>query len=390
MKTLYLISKGMGKQPDDEIRKMENEDLHPRVSFLEETLEADVLDERYLASRPPIWRRHLYRWMPVRLSQIIETLCIHSRYDVILAHTEQVSLPLALIIRALRIRTPYVITVSRITSMYKSKTRLKKWMLKHSQMRIDRILMWSSSQRRVLTDEMGIPKEKISLVRLGTDQQFWRPLPGHSDRICAVGMEMRDYPTLIKALNGTDIPCHLAIGHSRGELFETIRRVYELEEIPANITIGSKTKSELRELYADSRFLVIPLLATDSDNGQTSILESMAMGKPVICSRVDGQLDLIEDGVTGFYVPQGDPVALREMILNLWEDTERIERMGRSCRSFIEEKHTVEAFAASVRETLEDAVRSRTLADPFSSRTPFPETEQRDLTSTTISQSGTS
>lgn len=357
MKTLYIIAKGMGKPSDEEIRLLENRDLHPRVSLLEESLSAVVLDERYLSACPPAWRRAIYRWIPVRAAQIIETLCIHSRFDVILAHTEQVSFPLALSIRLLRIRTPLVVTVSRITSMYRWKSQIKKWLFKYAHKRVDRILMWSSSQREILIRDVGIPEEKIVLLRLGTDQQFWRPHPGRSDKICAVGMEMRDYPTLIEALKGTGIPCHLAIGRSRGELFDTIQRVYDMDEIPSNITIGPKSSVELRELYADSRFLVVPLLPTDSDNGQTSILEAMAMGKPVICSRVKGQIDLVQDGVTGFYVSQGDPVSLRRMILELWNDPERVERMGRACRRFIEEHHTVESFASSVYRTLEAVVR---------------------------------
>jgi len=66
---------------------------------------------------------------------------------------------------------------------------------------------------------------------------------------------------------------------------------------------------ELRDLYARSRFVVAPLVPSESDNGVTVILEAMVMGKPVVCSRTRGQVDVVQDGVTGIYVP-GDAVAV--------------------------------------------------------------------------------
>ena len=47
------------------------------------------------------------------------------------------------------------------------------------------------------------------------------------------------------------------------------------------------------------------------------------MGKPVICSRTRGQVDVIEEGVTGLFVPVGDEKALRAAMLELWHDPAR-------------------------------------------------------------------
>jgi glycosyltransferase involved in cell wall biosynthesis len=52
--------------------------------------------------------------------------------------------------------------------------------------------------------------------------------------------------------------------------------------------------------------------AAGSQSGTTVILEAMAMGKPIVCSRTRGLVDGFQDGVTGIDVPAGDPVALRE------------------------------------------------------------------------------
>lgn len=119
------------------------------------------------------------------------------------------------------------------------------------------------------------------------------------------------------------------------------------------------SKPELRKLYSRCRFLVISLLLTDSDNGQTAILEAMAMGKPVICTRVEGQVDVIQDGITGIYVLQGDPEAMHKAIVDLWDDPERADRMGRDARRFIEEHHTADQLAEAVKNELQKVIGNR-------------------------------
>jgi hypothetical protein len=111
VKTLYIISKGIGKLPEKEMLRLEKENMIPRASLLEEALSAELLDERYLASKPPLPRRLLYRWMPVRAAQILEALFIQHRYDVVFSQSEQVGLPLALLKKYLRLKTPHVVII---------------------------------------------------------------------------------------------------------------------------------------------------------------------------------------------------------------------------------------------------------------------------------------
>jgi glycosyltransferase involved in cell wall biosynthesis len=352
----------MRKVSDEEIRKLEQANLFPRVSLLEDALSADVLDERYLYEKAPIWRRWLYKYLPVGLAQILETLFIQHRYDVILSQSERVGLPLAFLMKYLRLKTPHVMVVSRITSSDPKKSKQKQWMLRHAKEAIARILIWSSCQRDIAIQKLGVDPEKIILLKRGTDQNFWKPKPAQDVMISAAGMEMRDYPTLVEALAPLNVPCHIAVATARGQLFDTVKRLYDIEKLPDNISVGRRPYVQLRELYAQSRFTVVPLMPTDSDNGLTAILESMAMGKPVICSRTDGQIDIIEDGVTGIYVPQGDPEALREAIIDLWNDPERCRAMGYAARRFIERTHNMEQFVEAIQNEVKAAAG---ISDPL-------------------------
>ncbi|MEX2346721.1 MAG: glycosyltransferase family 4 protein [Balneolaceae bacterium] len=349
----------MGKPSDKTIIELEKQNKHPRVSYLEDMLKADLLDERYLYGKTSGLKQWIYKRIPVEIAQVFEAVLLRKKYDVIFSQTERTSLILALVMKYLRINIPHVMVVSRITSMYKNKSKKKMWMLKHGQSKITRILIWSSVQRNIAIQQLGIPPEKIKLLKRGTDQKFWSPIPSPTDTICSVGMEMRDYPTLVEALRPLDIPCHIAVSSVRGELFDTVQRVYEMDKIPDHISVGRKGYIDLRELYARSRFVVVPLLPTDSDNGLTSILEAMAMGKAVICTRSQGQVDVIQEGVTGIFVPQGDPEALRHEITKLWNDPERAAEMGKAARKYVEEHHSLEQFSNSIQREVRNSAGIR-------------------------------
>jgi len=61
-------------------------------------------------------------------------------------------------------------------------------------------------------------------------------------------------------------------------------------------------------------------------------LEAMACGTPVIASRVGGLQHTVDDGVTGFLVPAGEPDALADKLRLLLVDSELRERLGANAR----------------------------------------------------------
>jgi glycosyltransferase involved in cell wall biosynthesis len=233
------------------------------------------------------------------------------------------------------------------------------------------VITWSSVQRRYLIERLGFPSERVYLVRHFVDQVFYSPRDAEEDTICSVGAEMRDYPTLIEALRATDLRCHIATDHvripHRIRLVSDRRVPVDTLSLPldANVTIGRKTLLELRDLYARSRFVAVPLVPSDSDNGVTVILEAMAMGKPVVCSRTRGQVDVVQDGVTGICVSTGDPMALREAMLSLWSNPQRAHDMGASARAYVEQHHTLDGFAMNVRAAAEASLEGRPAPDSW-------------------------
>jgi glycosyltransferase involved in cell wall biosynthesis len=341
IKVLTLLSTGLPKANPG----TENQDQSPRASLYEQVIDTEMLNEEFL-HKVPIWRRRLYKYIPTIFAQVVEAYIVRKRYDVIVSWSDLHALFFALLLKITFTRFPHVALMFWISKPKKAA------LLKRVHTHIDVIVLWTSRHRDFAINQLGISQSKIKFLPYYVDEKFWRPTPAEENMICSVGVEMRDYPTLIEAMRNLDIKCHIAAGSARGKLYRTVQAIYECGPLPKNVTVGPLSPRELRELYAHSRFVVIPLLESDSDNGLTSILEAMAMGKAVICSRTNGQVDVIRDGITGIFVEQGNTQELRNTILFLWENPDEAKRMGEEGRKQIEQFNSWEKFVYSIRNII--------------------------------------
>jgi glycosyltransferase involved in cell wall biosynthesis len=300
--------------------------------------------------------RAMPRW--ARLAQEVQQR--RDDYDVIVTWSERVTLSLMTLQSLQQTGKPH------IAMMYWfSRPAVRFPMLAFAQS-LRAIVTWSSAQRRYAIEHLGIAPEKIYLIKHFVDQLFFSPRERELDTICSAGAEMRDYPTLLEALRGTDLPCHIASDHVRVDTLGFARRI-AVDRFAGlageNVTLGRKSLTELRELYARSHFVVVPLQESDTDNGISVILEAMAMGKPVICSRTEGQVDVIEEGVTGLFVPVGDARALRDAMLELWHDPARARAMGQAARQYVEKHHSLDKFCRDAKGAIDASLRGRPAQD---------------------------
>ncbi len=70
------------------------------------------------------------------------------------------------------------------------------------------------------------------------------------------------------------------------------------------------------------------VLSTYTEGISNSIIEYMALGKAVVATDGGGTKELVEDGITGFLVPQRSPLVLSERIIQLLEDVDLRKKMG--------------------------------------------------------------
>jgi glycosyltransferase involved in cell wall biosynthesis len=65
------------------------------------------------------------------------------------------------------------------------------------------------------------------------------------------------------------------------------------------------------------RHLDVLVLPSYEEPAGTVLAEAMAVGTPVVATRVDGLPEVVVDGVTGRLVPPGDPQALADAVIDV-------------------------------------------------------------------------
>lgn len=341
--------RGSGRAPLAELERLEAADRWPRVTLYEKQLESDMIDRQDLDRVPGPGGRVLRR-LPAGAALALLAFGRRRRYDAVISWAEAYGLPFAALLKATGARVPHVALFSWISVPKKAAV------LRRVHSHIHRLVLWSSAQYEFAVREIGIRPERIVKLRWLVDEQFWRPLDVPVDMACAAGREMRDYATLVEAIRDWPIPFHIAANAEASRNDRWMSDLRRTGPLPPQITIGPKTYPDLRDLYARSRFVVVPLLPSDTDNGITVMTEAMAMGKAVICSRVAGQRDLLEDGVNGIFVPPGDARALRQAIEYLWSHPDECARLGREGRKKVEQFHTLDRFVSGVRRAVDEAI----------------------------------
>jgi len=87
-----------------------------------------------------------------------------------------------------------------------------------------------------------------------------------------------------------------------------------------------------------------------------SVLEAQAMGLPAIVTRATGNVDAVEDEVTGLVVPQKDPDALSRAIARLIDSPEERRRLGQGGRRWVAERLRQETVLDHLLRFYEDAL----------------------------------
>ncbi len=100
---------------------------------------------------------------------------------------------------------------------------------------------------------------------------------------------------------------------------------YELEMEDVILFLGKRDQDTLPYYYSAAEMVVVP---SHYESFGMVALEAMACGTPVVASQVGGLAFLVQDGVTGYTIPDGDPVVLCDKLLALLGDAELRMKMG--------------------------------------------------------------
>lgn len=102
-------------------------------------------------------------------------------------------------------------------------------------------------------------------------------------------------------------------------------------------------QSEPRDFLAAADIVVLPSLY---EGLPLVAVEAGAMGRPMVATAVDGNPEVIVNGVTGLLVPPADPERLAAALIELAADPDRRERMGAKAREFVVQRFSIEQHVA--------------------------------------------
>ncbi|MBL1219259.1 glycosyltransferase family 4 protein [Chryseobacterium sp. L7] len=99
---------------------------------------------------------------------------------------------------------------------------------------------------------------------------------------------------------------------------------------------GNKTGSEIVQLISKAEVVCFP---SKGENFSLSLLEVMAMQKPVVCSAIDSFKEIIEEPVNGMIAEEGN---FHEKISLIFEDEELRNRLALNARKLVEAKFGID------------------------------------------------
>src|SRR4051812_21852616 len=368
-RTLFVVSASLPHGLPDEQADGPKKDY----AAIARRLSADLLD--WSAARRTLLLRLLCGVVGLSIVQAVLAFQRRHEYVVLLTDGEPIGIPLALLLKLARSKTVHVTIGHRLSTP--KKRMFFCWL--RVQTHLNAVVLHSRYQHDFALDQLGFSPNQLALLPYQVDPDFWRPMPAVEERMVAsAGLEHRDYPTLFEAMDGLDAQLVVAAASPWSKQKNSALGV----DRPANVTVGSYNYRQLRDLFARAAVIAVPVDDVDFQAGITTILEAMAMGKPVIVTHTYGQTDVIEDrrSVTrgaeersrmfsllrdvaeeadvpiepnGFYVPPKDPDALRRAIVFLLDHPEDRARLGTAARRAVERLMTVDQFADRIARVIE-------------------------------------
>lgn len=120
----------------------------------------------------------------------------------------------------------------------------------------------------------------------------------------------------------------------------------ELRELCGNGTVEYRGPVEdVRPELEGCRIYVLP---SYREGTPRTVLEAMAMGRPIITTDVPGCRETVRDGWNGYLVPPRDSRALADAMERLVRNPDLAEEMGANSRAMAELKYDARLIAASV------------------------------------------
>ena len=245
--------------------------------------------------------------------------------------------------------------------------------------RADRIIAATLAEQTQLQWLYKADLSKIAIIPPGVDCGHFYPIPADEARefvgipkddrmVLFVGRiePLKGVDTLIRAMacmrmSEMEKPAYLAIigGDPNASPDDMTAEMTRLRELCHDLCLdrmvvflGKRGQDTLPYYYSAAEVLVMP---SHYESFGMVALEAMACGTPVVVSQVGGLAFLVQDGVTGFHVPNGDSDALCEKLSLLMKDSTLRFQMGQQAADHAR-SYAWETIAAQIVKVYESSM----------------------------------
>jgi glycosyltransferase involved in cell wall biosynthesis len=263
-------------------------------------------------------------------------------------------------------RRPYVVSTVHSSRVRSAEDREQ---LRRLTPHIDQLIAVSHAMERKIVEE-GRATVPVRLIYNGVDLQRYEQqepcctLPEEygmepGSRIVGVVARLepeKGHPTLLEAwprvLRAVPDAYLLVVG-------EGSRRA-DLERQASQLRIAHRVVFTGRrdDVPAVTAALDVAVLPSYREAQGLTILEAMALSRPVVASNVGGIPEVIEDGVTGLLVSPHDPEALAGAIVRLLTDHSYADTIGRAGHDMVHDRFCVELMVREVEAIYDEGARA--------------------------------
>ncbi|MBN2279909.1 MAG: glycosyltransferase [Candidatus Marinimicrobia bacterium] len=206
--------------------------------------------------------------------------------------------------------------------------------------------------------------DKIKIVHCGIDvDQFTYNMPKKFTRlkILSIGrfVEKKGFPYLLDAcqqLLADEVSFELTIvGH--GPMWEEISNLIETYKLENHVFLtGAMPQEKLRTKFLASDLFVLPAIKApdgDLDGIPVVLMEAMALGIPVISTKISGIPELIENDVNGILIEEKNIEQLVDAIKKMAEFSDKHKDYSQNARLKIENEFNIKKSAKQMAELIE-------------------------------------
>ncbi|HUJ78533.1 MAG TPA: glycosyltransferase family 4 protein [Thermoplasmata archaeon] len=230
------------------------------------------------------------------------------------------------------------------------------------------VLVVQSREEERLIRENGFPLPRVAIVPPGYtplpappagDRPFARSIGVDGPILLFVGRlaSNKGLPLLMRAFESLahhDPTAHLVLVGEDGGERPGLEGAIRARGLGGRVHLPGFVPDErlLAAAFREARLFVLP---SEYEAFGLVLLEALAQGTPVVASRVGGIPEFVEDGRAGRLVEPGDPRALEEAILALWDDPDARAAMGTYGRDTIVPRYRWELVVDSLERIYREA-----------------------------------